>query len=459
MKFDVIDTSNLADHVGLLNLLVAGSPRLTPTASSKLFASTMLWCSTKKPALEFITISLQFDVAMAPSVLGLRLISSDMKETANLEEARVGIQTEKLSVWQPSLVPIPPLKLDTDNVSQTMKASEGSFVRSEACAVTRSLCELASVCCFVPLVEPSDEDADKFHMATVATLASLVHNLCESRVLLASGQSPEDMVLEICKQYCVSFLLEAEVVLRQMNPSRGGLVQFTGKTYSPGCLYERTPTLQILILHKSLVPERGLIHDKMLLSFLNKEITSGKGFRKNKMMSSVHFIDSVRMNDDFTTSFLLPDNHGLTLCDWVVTQIDLGALFDHSWSSLRDLVGFTTSNFRPEENLSKATSRNKTSLDTEGLRIEDFREFDDMFVGYIQFDGSPEGLFTKYYQQAKGKLPSPSLAVDVGFSRPDLQWVTFRFPSPITPEGSTFHLLQAKSMVKCKFRKTTSWPS
>ncbi|KAI1087978.1 hypothetical protein F5B19DRAFT_496828 [Rostrohypoxylon terebratum] len=40
--FDVIDTSNLADHVGALNLLVAAAPLLKPSASSTLWVETLI---------------------------------------------------------------------------------------------------------------------------------------------------------------------------------------------------------------------------------------------------------------------------------------------------------------------------------------------------------------------------------------------------------------------------------
>ncbi|KAI0886802.1 uncharacterized protein GGS22DRAFT_117733 [Annulohypoxylon maeteangense] len=41
-RFDVIDTSNLADHIGTLNLLVAALPLLKPSASSALWIETLI---------------------------------------------------------------------------------------------------------------------------------------------------------------------------------------------------------------------------------------------------------------------------------------------------------------------------------------------------------------------------------------------------------------------------------
>ncbi|XP_022803178.1 uncharacterized protein LOC111340580 isoform X2 [Stylophora pistillata] len=73
MLFDVIDTSNLSDHAGLLNVLVCCAPRLKVPNESLLFTSSMLWhgkCDTIK---EYYQNSVGVPSQLLPTVLGLKL--------------------------------------------------------------------------------------------------------------------------------------------------------------------------------------------------------------------------------------------------------------------------------------------------------------------------------------------------------------------------------------------------
>lgn len=458
IKFDVVDTSNLADHVGLLNLLVFGGSRLAPRANSKLFTSVLLWHQNPKPISDFISKSLGFDVAMTPSMLGLRLVSSDHKEIEQFAAEVAGIQNEKPIQWQPSLVPIPPLTVDLDNMSRAQMATLDASMSGDVCAITTALCRLASACCFLPQAEPCPRGEISCHMSTVATVASLVYSLCESRIQLASNQSPEDMLLAVCVGYCAAFALEAEVVLRLMDPTRGSLVQFTGLTSSQLEQARMTMTFRIFLVHKSLVAQSGMMDESMQLNYLCAKMMH-KDFREDKVVKLVHFIDSVSINDDHTVSFLLPEDHGLRVSDWKVIQINIAEPILHSLSTMTNMSDFSPRNVKYRDNLKKLAAGKADNSGTGSLRIEYVKEFNDMFVACIQYEGSPEGLFTKYYQQLKDKLVSPSLAVDVGFKKPEEKRVTIRFSSPVTPEGSAFRLLQTDSKVECNFRKASSWPS
>ncbi|RMX52214.1 hypothetical protein pdam_00019209 [Pocillopora damicornis] len=70
MLFDVIDTSNLSDHIGLLNVVVCCGPR--PTASL-LFTSSMLWCGECDSIEEYYNKCVGVPLQLLPTVLDLKL--------------------------------------------------------------------------------------------------------------------------------------------------------------------------------------------------------------------------------------------------------------------------------------------------------------------------------------------------------------------------------------------------
>ena len=72
MTFDFIHTSNLSDHLGLLNLLVSCGPRLKDH-SSVLFTESFRWSAHHKTLEEFVIANVGCELMLLPSVLGLHL--------------------------------------------------------------------------------------------------------------------------------------------------------------------------------------------------------------------------------------------------------------------------------------------------------------------------------------------------------------------------------------------------
>ncbi|PFX17637.1 hypothetical protein AWC38_SpisGene18024 [Stylophora pistillata] len=70
MSFDVIDTSNLSDHIGLLNVLVCCAPRPN---RSLLFTSSMLWCGGCENVAEYYNKCVGVPFQLLPTILGLKL--------------------------------------------------------------------------------------------------------------------------------------------------------------------------------------------------------------------------------------------------------------------------------------------------------------------------------------------------------------------------------------------------
>jgi len=71
--FDVIDTSNVSDHIGLLNVLVCCAPRLKLPNTSLLFTSSLLWSDDCKDMEEYYFKCVGVPLPLLPTVLGLKL--------------------------------------------------------------------------------------------------------------------------------------------------------------------------------------------------------------------------------------------------------------------------------------------------------------------------------------------------------------------------------------------------
>ncbi|GFH15226.1 MYND-type domain-containing protein [Haematococcus lacustris] len=73
LMFHVIDTSNVADHAGLFNLLLAAQPRLVPHPLARLITCSMTWTMSFKSMREYLQSCLSCPPSMYPTLLGLRL--------------------------------------------------------------------------------------------------------------------------------------------------------------------------------------------------------------------------------------------------------------------------------------------------------------------------------------------------------------------------------------------------
>ncbi|XP_068748432.1 uncharacterized protein [Montipora capricornis] len=71
--FDVIDSSNAGDHIGLLNVLVCCAPRLKTPGQSIVFTSSMLWSGCCQTIEDFYNQCLGVPFHLLPTLLGLKL--------------------------------------------------------------------------------------------------------------------------------------------------------------------------------------------------------------------------------------------------------------------------------------------------------------------------------------------------------------------------------------------------
>ncbi len=73
--FDLIDCSNLADQVGLANLIVAASRRLSDAPGAVLFTESMTWNTLATSLLQYVDEALCAPLSMIPLIYGLRLLN------------------------------------------------------------------------------------------------------------------------------------------------------------------------------------------------------------------------------------------------------------------------------------------------------------------------------------------------------------------------------------------------
>lgn len=107
-SYDVVDTSNLADHVGYLNLLIACPSLLVPSPTSRLFTSSMIWqTGTERSHGEYLKTVLGAGPAFYPSLFGVRLIDDiawGRDQLASMLSTMVGASHNDVDMlrWMPT---------------------------------------------------------------------------------------------------------------------------------------------------------------------------------------------------------------------------------------------------------------------------------------------------------------------------------------------------------------------
>ena len=137
-QFDLIDTSNLADHIGLMNILVCAGPCLKPQPSSKLVASTLVWSNDYNTVTEYIEKSVGMDIRLMPTILGLRLLAdfevgrgAQVRNPSALMHFRLD-RHERVLAWQPVCHPVTQIQLDRGNLNNA-STTEGMCTCNLSC--------------------------------------------------------------------------------------------------------------------------------------------------------------------------------------------------------------------------------------------------------------------------------------------------------------------------------------
>jgi hypothetical protein len=93
LVFDLIDCSNLADHIGLVHLINGCEKILADTPGAILFTETMTWKSLAPSGLEYVEETLCCPLSLIPTIYGMQLLShvelGSSKPTNNLFGNRI----------------------------------------------------------------------------------------------------------------------------------------------------------------------------------------------------------------------------------------------------------------------------------------------------------------------------------------------------------------------------------
>jgi hypothetical protein len=153
LSFDVIDCSNLADHVGLVNLINACEKRLMDTPEAVLYTETMLWSLLAPSLLKYIEEALCCPLSMIPTIYGLRLAThvefgSNKPLNLHLRMANAFKLCWKkvLPFGNLSLSPSPTLTRCLDQLTQKCFTSNGSRQ-----VVGKKTGERCGMSCYSPL--------------------------------------------------------------------------------------------------------------------------------------------------------------------------------------------------------------------------------------------------------------------------------------------------------------------
>ncbi|GMH37423.1 hypothetical protein BSKO_05296 [Bryopsis sp. KO-2023] len=454
-SFDVIDTTNLADHVGLLNLVVCAGPRLTNRLGSRLCTSTLTWGFYTENLRDYVDKALSFNSKFAPTILGLRLMTNLEKGKAPDEMLFGGMgHDERRLEWQPMPPLSAPINVDDELIRQTIQSGKKIPQQPEPCAVGVQLARIVRTCCFLPLGKDSSEKCG-LRLSSPTTLALLLKNMDSRCVMETSGGALSGSFTEWCVKYCASFGLEAEKVARLMDPRRGGLVEVRGQLCRDrmlAAMVTNTPIVRVGLVHRSLWEKSTNIE------LINNALAVDLEARKSPDMSLVHVIDNASVDDAINVRFLLPEDHGLEASEWEVVLIDLDrplGITVHSYASLESMEQVA---FNPPVHLGiEGIERGGAGADKTGTRIASFKEYGDRFVVRISYDLSMQGskIFTKFDQANSGE---PSLSMELGFRSESDQTLKIDFPSPVKPRDAKFKRRRSNQVIECVFPKSSVFP-
>jgi len=289
-RFQVIDTSNVADHAGLANMIHAAQNCLEEGPDSVLLTESMNWQALKPSVLEYIEAVLCCPLSMIPTLYGLQLANHvHLGNCIPVNILRVAQNPVNL-VWKKA-------PAFSENIGLNMSP-----------ALQSALISLQKLCFLIKEADPYPEEICALKMYTPMTFYYIVQSLL-SRCTWA--QSPP-----------LKSLLEFSLIPPPLQLTwRTQQDWFSGRkvfqfemSCVPSC--SKVPTLTNPLMRLVLVPSQQFIRYCSLLAEKNEKpsldiLTNG----------DCHFIDNFQFSAKQTTaqkiekvsvSFLLAENHGLT---------------------------------------------------------------------------------------------------------------------------------------------------
>lgn len=326
-RFDVIDTSNVADHAGLLNVLVTAGTRLRPGGFSKLHTETMQWHTIAATMQDYLDRALGMPPEMFPSVLGLRLLTNmgagrpaipDMAYKLNTASDNrqlvwVGVPCSGATQVQPQLV--------LDKIRED----------SPDCGIAKAISGLVDLCGLVDV--PDRQETAGLRLYSTVTLARLLVGLLPRvQLVLADGSSGGSSSNQVEELLCnVQLLLPPQLhlswrtaMLRVLQSQR--TISLPGSSLVPSDATDATTgaTSQLVMFTcRGLTWQRpgGVLQPLVNVWLLPPgqappSLLDRMWGAQESLPGAIHVLDVVQcvLDDQDGTldiSFLLPEDHGL----------------------------------------------------------------------------------------------------------------------------------------------------
>ncbi|GAQ88259.1 hypothetical protein KFL_004130050 [Klebsormidium nitens] len=425
-EFDAIDTSNLSDHVGLLNLLVGAAPLLKRSSNSGLYTASITWPAAASTFPDYLDLALSFPPEMAPSILGLRLVTD-----------------------LPDGEPCPP------NSSHSLRMCCPKIV------VTK---EAGSASCALDAVTPLTAVLNLQRMAERRVLEQA--SALEAQTFLSAEEFGDTHQL-----FQLGWdTLQATLTLQKEKASDKGLASEAGPSPSV-TVFESLMDKDLLssmfhgvtrsmpMLRLILVEKLPRLKDSASLApLLLNALKSDSNTR------SLHILDSfVLDSDEPRLSFLLKSDHGLKAEDTWAVIADIHSLLP--LYAPKKLSDFRTCAFElGSEGLSSAqsvgASREEATDLQQGasdLQVSAVVEYTDHYVAVLRFPpGSKGALEVRGADSAEGKSCH---AIVVKLGEAEEFAASLRFLHPVDASKARCQISRKRGLVSCTLPKSAHWPS
>ena len=289
-QFQVIDTSNVADHAGPANLLHAASNCLDDEPNSLLMTESMNWQSLKPSVLEYVESSLCCPLSMIPTLYGLRLAN----------HLRLG-----------SCIPVNVFRNAPNPVTLTWKkvpAYSANIGLNVSPDVKSALIQLQKLCFFIKESYPYPQEMCGMRMYTPMTFYFIVQSLI-SRSAWVQSPSLSSLLMFPLIPHSLQLAWRA-----QQDWFAGREVLQFQLTCAPSCS-------DIHILMNSLM-RLVLVPSEQFIGYMSQMVTrNGILSVTNDLKKDSHYIDNIQLStkhtadqklEEVSVTFLLPKDHGLT---------------------------------------------------------------------------------------------------------------------------------------------------
>lgn len=375
-RFTVIHCSDLADAVGLANLLAAATNCLTEDPTALILTETTWLIKLAFSIVEYIQTSLGCPISFIPTIYGLRLVdhvhlgSSVPLHTCGNSPELINFTWQRVNSYSTNIL---------------------LGVSSDFKKIFDNLRQM----CFIETTFLAGKTGPLTSACTPMTYYYIVHSLANR-----CGWNEDTFRFLLKPTIPVPFQLTWQTQENWMNGNKVSLYQKT----SSFSLLLMLPDLRALPWRLVVVPA----HEASKWAILGMtEVILNEGARDNFFVDTkgLHYIDNFHVQldnhpgkEDISVSFLLALDHGLSESDCVFAFNFMSAMQIMSFGPLGQFKKTVTNQYPVPIN---ARLRPLPSL-TNGLQVSSCLEFEDRYEISFIFEGKEfQPVNSKYYYSAK----------------------------------------------------------